>query len=97
MASGGASLCRWSVWRSALALALAVLFLGAVSVADWHGHSHAPDACVVCHAGHLFGLAETSLPGIDAPGFLVWVGIAAELLVAPQAVPALTRSRAPPA
>jgi hypothetical protein len=87
---------RWVV-RAGLALALAVLFAASANLAEWHGHTHAPNPCVVCHAGHLFGLAETSLPGLAAPAFFQWTGPAAEILAAPQAVPELTRSRAPPA
>lgn len=83
--------------RAGLALTLAVLFAAAANLAEWHGHSHAPDACVVCHAGRLFGLAETSIPGLAAPEFVCWTGPAAAILAAPQAVPELTRSRAPPA
>lgn len=83
--------------RAAVALTLAVLLAAAAILAEWHGHTHAPNPCVVCHAGRLFGLAETSVPGLATPEFVCWTGPAADVLAAPQAVPELTRSRAPPA
>jgi hypothetical protein len=97
MAFGGETPRSKWVMRAGLALTLAVLFAAAAIVAEWHGHTHVPDACVVCHAGHLFGLAETPNPGLAAPEFVCWTGPAAEILAAPQAFPELTRSRAPPA